>query len=192
MADSNVTRNSILGFIDEYLTADDAVDTAVGERKDLRKRIKGAGIDLKAFDRMRRDSQRSGEERERDDREYRRYMAFIGKPVGTQTSFTFVDDEQEETEEEGSATQLRRLNAAEREGLKAGKDGQRADSNPWTPGSEEFARWSDAWQQGQAEKVAAMPGTGTGNGAAAPKKQGRPKGSKNRPRGAAASDSAKL
>jgi hypothetical protein len=47
---SNVSRTTFLEFFDRYAAADQAVAEAVGDRKGLRAEMKGAGIDMAAFD----------------------------------------------------------------------------------------------------------------------------------------------
>ena len=157
----------------ELLEAQETVRSIRRRRKDLRKLIAGEGHNIDEFDRALRDADRSGEEREAADRAYRRNMEWLGKPVGYQTSFDLA----------GAAPApiqwgVRDLKRVDREGFDAGKAGERADRNSYSPGTEPFARWHSAWLRGQAEKVTdeIKPPD-----AAGPKRRGRPPGSKNRP-----------
>lgn len=152
------TREQFLSFLTEYQERDDAVAEAVGERKDLRKRIKGAGFDLKQFDRARQDADMSGEKRSREDALYRRYMQWLGKPVGTQGDM-FTDSVPGES---GDATlDVYQLKTVDNEGHAAGLRGDKIETCSYTPGTEAAARWMTAWQRGQQEKVEAMPGNVT-------------------------------
>lgn len=159
------SQATALDYIDEHLDADrkimQALNTVKGARKDLkdlRERIKGDGINLPAFDKMLGDAKISGEERETRDRHYRRLMFFIGKPVGTQGMFEFGV----QTETDKAQVNVSRLKEVDNEGYQAGLRGDRADSNSWTPGTEEHQRFSVAWLRGQEEKVTKeiMPTTG--------------------------------
>jgi hypothetical protein len=169
-AGSNVTRATFLDFIGRYDDADRAVDEAVGERKALRKTIKGAGINLAAFDRARADAEKSGEKRDEENRQYLRFLGFLGKPPGFQASFDLDTGDDEDL----AALNTHELKAVDNQGLDAGKGGRRRDSNPWTPGSEAYQRWDAAWIRGQGE-IASTLKDGDANGATAPKRRGRPR-----------------
>ncbi len=170
----NLTRASFLEFVERH----DAIEEEIADaqetmrsirrrRKDLRKTIEAEGHNIDEFDRALRDAKRSGEEREAADRAYRRNMAWLAKPVGYQTEFDI-------TPAAMAGAEAHEVKRAEREGFKAGKDGDRADRNPWRPGSEPFAAWHSSWLRGQAEKVTAeiQP--------TEPKRRGRPPRSKNK------------
>lgn len=148
---SNISAVTINGFLEEYDDADETVNQAVAARKDLRKRIKGAGINLAAFDRARKSLDKSGEKREEEDHHYRLIMAAAGKPVGPQIDLGLENETQ--TPEQRAAESVARGKRIDNEGFDAGHKGRRADLNPWTPGTEEFARWHNAWTRGQAQKV---------------------------------------
>lgn len=151
-------------------------------RKDLRKNMEAAGIDIAMFDRVLLDVELLPAEREAQDREYRRMMEWRNAPPGFQPSIDL------QTDDEGlAALNEYELHAIDGEGFDSGRAGHPAQDNPHRPGSEAHQRWSNAWIRGQAAKVAA-----TGNGAAngqtaplnggsapaeeAPKRRGRPPG----------------
>lgn len=117
---------------------------AVESRKNLRKIIKGAGINLPGFDRARADLAKSGEVREEENAEYHRQMAWKGKPVkvGQQSAFDF------EAEPEVPEIQIRRVQEA---GHGAGKNGSPRSGNPWTPGTLLHAEFDGGWCQGRQE-----------------------------------------
>jgi hypothetical protein len=156
----NVSQATILNFHAEYKEANDAVDEAVGERKNLRARIKGAGINLKAWDRMLKDAEKSGERREEEDRHYRYLMAALSKPVGVNGGghgYEAANDPVDNrSPEEIVADQVARLKAIDAEGADAARRGDNASTNPWTPGTEEHARWHNAWMRDTETRAAAI------------------------------------
>lgn len=186
-AGNGITSAEFLAYVDrhdvleERQTAAETVlkDAQAGvravkrEKKDLRKIMAGDGINLAAFDRAMVDEKRSGEEREVEDRRYREFMAWLKKPVGFQQAMEFAPAEPTTHE----------LHKAESGGLEAGKRGDRADSNPWTPGTEAFVRFHAGWLRGQALKVTAdiKPAESLVQPAEL-RRRGRPAGSKNRPK----------
>ena len=157
------------GIEDELLDAKETVRSINRRRKDLRKLIAIEGHDIDEFDRALKDAKRSGAEREAADKIYRRNMEWLGKPIGYQTALDLAGA----APVEFSVSELKRV---DREGFDAGKAGERADRNSYSPGTEAFARWHSAWLRGQAEKV-----TDEIKPPDAPKRRGRPPGSKNRP-----------
>ncbi len=143
--EQHVERESEIGL------ALNGVKAARKALKDLRKEIKDNGINLESFDLARRSARLTSEEREEHDRHYRRLMAFIGKPLGSQGMFEFGD----QSEEDKAAVLATVLKHADREGHAAGRAGDKADRNPWHPGSEEFSTWQTAWGRGNGARVTA-------------------------------------
>lgn len=198
IGDNSVSQGAFLAFLDRYSDADTAVEEAVSDRKNLRSEIKAAGIPLHAFDRARKDLEKSGTVRENEEGWYRRMMAWARKPVGFQASLDMPS-----SDPDLAAFNTHELHGIDTQGLEAGKNGRRRDSNSYTPGTEAYQRWDTAWVRGQAsiaERMApqstaangaaapngaASPDGGTGPAAgedAAPKRRGRPRGSRNRPK----------
>jgi hypothetical protein len=176
----NVTDATYLEFVQKYRDADDAVAEAVGERKDLRKIIKGAGIHLKAFDRSRKDGAKSGEAREEEDREYRQYMAWQGKPVGYQLGLDFAE------QTAASEQQLRR---AEDAGKLAAKHSAVRGANPGTPNTELAERWDRGWLEVHSLQDLDEPAIEQADAPpAASKRRGRPRGPNYKPRGKSTSN----
>jgi hypothetical protein len=174
---NGVERASFLGYVDQYSDADAAVAEAVSDRKDLRKTIKAAGINLAAFDRHRKDAEKSGAKRIEEDAEYRRYMLWRGMPVGTQPDM-FAEGrsnghapESHIDQDEPSEHQKKRVEDA---GFVAGKGGMKRDQNPWNPGSALYVLFDENWMKGQEAIADSMAPSD-----AAPKRKGRPPGSKN-------------
>lgn len=195
----NLSRASFLEFCTEFdqierelQDAQETVRSIRKRRKDYRKDMAANGVDIDMFDRMLADSELTAEERRARDFEYRRYMEWQSKPVGFQPSIDLQSDDPAER-----AMNVHELHAIDGEGYDAGRGGLRRDGNPWRPGTEPHQRWDNAWMRGQASLVGEMgqPNGHAGNGhadrvqdseAAAPKRRGRPFGSKNRPKEAAA------
>lgn len=188
VAGSNgASQAAYLAFVQRYADADRDVRQAVAARKDLRAAIKAAGIPLPSFDRARKDADVSGEMRENLDQWYRKLMAWQRKPVGFQGG---LDLGEAATEQQWD---VHELHAVDNQGFDSGKGGRNRDSNPWTPGTEAFQRWDNAWIRGQAEiastlgdkPAARKPTAANGsaaNGATAAKPRGRPRGSRNKPK----------
>jgi hypothetical protein len=181
---SNTTQAGFLAFYDEYRDVDDAVAAAVGQRKDLRARIKGAGFGLAAFDRARAEAEKSGERREAEDREYRRNMEWLGKPVGFQSTMGFPRAVQ--TGEAASsaangkdhdAVSEHQRKQVEAGGFACGAAGHARESNPWTPGTVLYQTWDISWVSG-AEELAQRQ---VGSDGKRRRPRGRPRGSRNRP-----------
>jgi ribosome modulation factor len=179
-SDGNVTKASFLAFFDEYTDVDAAVAEAVGMRKDLRARIKGAGLNLHAFDRARKEAEKSGERREAEDREYRRNLEWLGKPLGYQSTMGFPaaangEDCEARLAAEEAAVSEHQAHQVSDAGHTAGKAGRARDQNPWTPGSYLHQVWDGGWNVGaEALAQSRIPDP------EAPKRRGRPLGSRNR------------
>jgi hypothetical protein len=164
-------------------------------RKDLRKGMGAAGIDLEMFDRVLLDVELIPEERVAQARAYQQMMEWRQAPVGFQPSMDL------QTDDPGlRAYNAHELHAIDGEGYDSGRAGHPAHDNPHRPGTEAHQRWQGAWIRGQAAAVAATSGTGPApraNGAIpadaaaeihrlhtdptgdtpAPKRRGRPPGS---------------
>lgn len=169
----DVTQAVSLGFHDEMDAIDNEAKGLREARKKLRLRIKQAGVELRGFDRARIDRDRSAAEREAEDREYRRQMAWQMKPVGFQPSL----DIDEAVEEGLRALNVHELHRIDTEGFEAGQSGRRRDSNPWPVGQESAQRWDTAWIRGQSLLAGTLGG---GSSAAAanggePRRRGRPR-----------------
>jgi hypothetical protein len=180
--DGNVSKASFLQFIDEYTDVDAAVAEAVGMRKDLRARIKGAGLNLSAFDRARKEAEKSGERREAEDREYRRNLEWLGKPLGYQSTMGYPagpaangEDREDRLAAEEAAVSEHQAHQVSDAGHTAGKQGRARDQNPWTPGTYLHQVWDGGWNIGAEALAQSQLPSDT-----APKRRGRPPGSRNR------------
>jgi hypothetical protein len=189
--DGNVSQDSFLAFIDEYDVADQAVAEAVGARKDLRKRIRGAGFHLGAFDHTRKEAQKDIDRRNEEDREFRRNMAWLGKPLGFQADWVGAPTEPGPGESGNGANDdaisEHQVHQVELAGLTAGRNGHDRGSNPWGVdpqgvGTFLYQRWDEKWLDGQ-EEIARRMGP---QDPPVRRPRGRPQGSKNRPKDSAA------
>jgi ribosome modulation factor len=169
---TNVSPVQYQGWMEEYEGIDREIREAVGQRKDLRSRIRAAGVPLAAFDRARKDSDVAASVREHEDTWYRTFLAWEGKgvSVGGQASL-----ELDMTDDAVASMYAQRLRQAETDGHAAGAAGRGGDDCSWPSGSEGAQRWHAGWQEGQrglAEKLETTP----------PRRAGRPPGSKNKPK----------
>jgi hypothetical protein len=186
--DGNVTQATFLGFIDEYMVADQAVAEAVGARKDLRQRIKGAGFLLKAFDRTRKEAEKAADVRDAEDREFRRNMAWLGKPLGFQADWVGGSATPAPIFGNGpddDAISEHQVHQVELAGLTAGREGKNRDTNPWGEDSYLRERWDEKWLVGQ-EEIARRMGPQEAPAGGVRRGRGRPPGARNRPKDGAA------
>ncbi len=177
-----LSADEYLAFLQDYDDAESALMAAKAACKAPKKEFDAVKKDiaertsLASFERARADRMKPGYQREEEDAAYRAMMAWLGKPVaiGEQSAFDFAGKEPETAE----------LHAIDSEGYQAGRNGHAEDTNTWTPGTAQHASFASAHKRGfdefmseQAERAEAM-----GPDADAPKKRGRPAGSKNRPK----------
>lgn len=159
----NVSQATLLEFHDELVEAYRLKASADGALRNVYKRAEQAGLDRKTLKRAYTDAQKAENERQVDDERYRRYMAWLGKPIGTQAEMPLPNGETEGAEqpangEDTEAVAKHENNAAFEEGLSAGKAGANGASNPHEPGSEAMQSWSSGWAAGQKEAVMALGG----------------------------------
>lgn len=185
-------------YLEEYTEADTKVKAANSARKELRDRIKvdlGDPDLIEAFDRARKGRDLSGEYRAKQDAAYARLMEFERKPPGYQAGLALAGPD-------GKPLPMTAADAAriDLQGLEAGKSKWNRGDNPYTPGTEEHARWDGAWLRGQAmiassltddpEKKTAALSVVPGGKADEPKpaRRGRPPGTGKNQRAQAASE----
>jgi hypothetical protein len=187
--DGNITQATFLEFIAEYTTADQLIAEAIAARKDLRKRIKGAGLRLRAFDRARAEAEKAADVYLEEDREFRRNMEWLGKPLGHQGDFfgavpegangvagEAINSSASEYDARLSEHQVRQV---EQDGLNAGRIGNERGSNPWSAGSFLHEHWDEMWLLGQAEIARSM---GSPEEPVVRRGPGRPPGVRNKPK----------
>jgi len=145
-----LTEDEFLAFLNRLEGAESDLGAAVEACKAPKKRVKeirleiGKRMPIVAFDRMREDLYKPGSQRQAEDEHYRRAMAWMGKPVGYQTTLDFPAREAGEAE-------LHRIDA---EGYAVGLNGVQADENPYTPGEARFAAWENGRNRGHGEFLA--------------------------------------
>jgi hypothetical protein len=123
--------------------------------------------------------QYTSEELQRLDAEYRRDMAWLGRPLGYQEDWIGGPAPQANGEDDDAIAphQVRQVELA---GLRAGHEGNNRDSNPWSEDSFLHQVWDDHWLAGQAE-LAGNIGQAPPDGAAR-RGRGRPPGVRNKPK----------
>jgi hypothetical protein len=183
---SNVSRNTFLEFFDRYTAANQAVAEAVGDRKGLRSEMKGAGIDMAAFDQASRDALKSGDKRDDQDRAYRQMMDWLGKPLNLNGSANGHDTTDTPMTAPSTLAEPARRKI-HLDGFTAGRAGHSREANTWSPGSETYRTFDEGWTEGNAERLAAQAETGP---EAEPKRRGRPPGAGGRRRKPAAGNGA--
>lgn len=150
----NVTRAHFLEVFDELTKAlrlKASADSAVAA---VYKRAEHTGIDRKQLKRAYAESLKATDEREVDDRRYRQYLEWLGKPVGFQPELPVDPPDAAET----AAVAEHGNNQAFEAGVHAGKAGASLASAPYMVGTEEHQSYSLGWSKGQGEAVAALGG----------------------------------
>lgn len=185
LRDAGVGHNLSRATFLEFKMSLDGIDRELAEvaetrrslnrrRKDLRKTMGAAGVDVEMFDRMAGDLDKPAEQRAAEQASYVRYMAWMQAPVGFQPSMDLASTDPGER-----AYNVHELHAIDGEGFDAGRSGRRRDSNPYRPGDEPYQRFDNAWVRGQQVAIDTLSGKG-GAAGEAPKRRGRP------PKGASA------
>jgi hypothetical protein len=151
---SNVSRETFLAFVGEIRDAKAAVDSANGTLRNTYKRAESAGLDKKELKEAIRVDGLSGAAREEAFRLKALYMAWLGKPIGFQSSLDLpqTDDgegDEDASPESGDPIAEHQVRNAQDNGLAAGRSGQDRGSNPWSPGTFMAQQWDAAWIQGQ-------------------------------------------
>jgi Mg-chelatase subunit ChlI len=169
----NLSQSTYLEFIDAYAEADEAVADKVNERRALRQKGKTEyGIDLEAFDQMRKLEKQSGEARAATYRAVRQYMVWSGKPLPSDDD----DDEKpvvKPTPADINELQIRQVQST---AFAHGRGGDSRDLNTWSPGSFLYSVWDESWREGRDALAQDQMES------EAPKRRGRPKGARNKPK----------
>lgn len=120
----------------------EARDRAAELQGVLRNRYKVAkndGVDIDALKLAFKIAERSSSEVVAEQRSLARYLKIMGSPLGMQWSL-FEDSVTEEGRPKVDANL---------QGQHAGRNGEPAENNPFTPGSADFVAWSEGWVAGQ-------------------------------------------
>lgn len=135
----------------------EARDRAAELQGVLRNRFKVAkndGVDIDALKLALRIAERSSGEVVAEQRSVGRYLRIMGVELGHQWAFQF--------DEPGEG---RPKVDANLQGQHAGKNGEPAENNPFTPGTEDFTAWAEGWTTGQAMLAGGIGKAGSGAGA---------------------------
>lgn len=167
---SNLQKSTFLQFYDEAVDAKAVLDSARSKYQAIFKRAESVGINRSALSWALKQASRDRDKREIDDRDYRRYMAWLEMPLGTQGGFEFGAGDtssagEPETEADKAASEAHRQSAAYHHGVDAGRAGANISSCPFEVGSEDAQSWHSGWHAGQGEKVQEL----------APRRRGRPR-----------------
>jgi hypothetical protein len=163
LPNSTYTREQVIGLADEYENdilkpideAKATVSSLVRARTVFReKRIKSLGIPLDVFDEALAESKMSGSERQRRFEHKARLLSFFDKPLGFQSGMAFAS-----AGDDPKAGLIARLKRIDGLGYEAGKTAaNRYETNTFTPGSEEHARYDTAWLRGDEDRTKDQPG----------------------------------
>ena len=157
----NVTAETILQYVAEIDTAEDKLETAKGALRNVRKRAKADGVNLRMLDEIRHAKRRDADEVIQDEQDRLRYAAFLGLDLGTQMEMS-LDVPAEDVAK-------REQYDARRDGLSFGRQGHPRTDTPFAhePGSVAYAAWDSGWVEGEKEH--------SDGSAPAKPKRGRPK-----------------
>lgn len=119
---------------------------ATARYKAGRKRWKGFGLDLKAYDAVQTLRRQDEADVLDDERTRAKYARWVGLELGFQEAFEFAPMTPQETEQ-------RTKNDAIQMGYQAGRRGDPRASNPFAddPGNIGFAAWEEGWNQGDSD-----------------------------------------
>lgn len=122
----------------EWRDLRDKASTAQGVLRNRYKVAKQDGVDVDSLKLAFRIAERASGEVISEQRNVGRYLKIMGSPLGTQWSLF------EEEGENGKPKVDANL-----QGQHAGRNGEPAENNPFTPGTEEFTTWAEGWVNGQ-------------------------------------------
>lgn len=143
-----------------------------------KKSAKGAGIDLDAMKMLEKLADLDDDEAEMQIRHLQTYATWLKLPIGTQLGM-FGQPETPAVKPEDAA-EHQEWEAGEG-GKEAGNAGHARDTNPYPAGSAVHVAWDKSWQSAhkvwlaEQKKIAGEMKPKAGNGAAPPRKRGRPK-----------------
>ncbi|HTI81809.1 MAG TPA: hypothetical protein VL614_15275 [Acetobacteraceae bacterium] len=181
---SNLTPNTFLDFWEKWRAAKRQLGESSSEVMHIKKGMKGAGIDARAFDMMVKLNDLDPDEASTVIKSVLRYATWCGMPFATQSDLTRGMAIEKPDD---SAKAKHDLARAKDDGYFAGKDGsKRRDENPFAGGSEGHVQWDMGWLEGQ-EVIARRMATGGGDGGVTQARpRGRPLGSGKKAAAAAA------
>jgi len=110
---------------------------AKGVRNSRYATAKADGCNIEAMKRLRREEKIDTDEFDHDMKTVARIARIVGSPIAETSLMALL----------GEADKVNYYT----QGFTAGKAGDNADTNPNTPGSEEFEKWAKGWRDGQAK-----------------------------------------
>lgn len=123
----------------EWRKLRDQATTAQGVLRNRYKVAKQDGVDVDSLKMAFRIAERATGEVISEQRNLARYLKIMGSPLGYQWSLF-----EEESDGEGGPKVDPNL-----QGQHAGRNGEPAENNPFTPGTEPFTEWAAGWVNGQ-------------------------------------------
>lgn len=171
---SNLSSATFLELYDEAVDLKAAMDAAQGRYRAGLKKADSLGINREMLLASLKLANQDRDRREMNDRDLRKYMAWLSMPLGAQGDLGLGDPApnghdagaKEESEEDRAAAEKHKGAVAYHQGRDAGKLGANISSNPFTPGNEDYAIWSSGWHEGNRQKAETEAG---------PKRRGRPR-----------------
>ena len=142
---ANQRDDQYRNYMDEYSGVESRIQELINERRDLRKKIKDAGFNMKAFDAVRALIDESDERVINFWQDLSSGLVWMNRPIGFQPDLyeaTVV------TDPDLTEDQQRAIGAS---GHAAGLRGARRDENEWTPGSLAHALWDQGFLVGEKE-----------------------------------------
>ena len=142
----DVTPDQMYEFIDRHEDIVAGRKSLNKQKKKLVEDIEKSGIPIESWLHFLKTREQAGVIRERIDAAWRQLQAWDAKPVGVQAGMDLTTTAAGDLNEH----EVKRVDKA---GFDAGKAGQKAEGNPYTPGTEAATVWQNAWARGQAAKV---------------------------------------
>jgi len=185
MANSNLTKATFLEFYDKYsssMTEQARLKSAHGT---LLKQAKGAGVDLDELKLAYKQSSLDPAEIALHEEERRRYRLWLKRPVGFQANILDEEGPQEpDSPEDEAAVYAHTLRVAYDDGVKAGRAGADPAWSSFPAGTEEHQQYSLGYEVGKEMRGGeTRPPPAANGGEQAPKRRGRPPGTKNKAKG---------
>lgn len=143
---SNVDDAIVLVHLQKIQTAERKKDEAVNALRSARKAAKADGISLKTFDAVRHLAKLDEHEVTDDFNDMIRYARILQVPVYSQLELFAAP----------TAAEDQVIIKAGMNGLRAGRTGADAATNPYDPGSPAGQMWLEQWHKGQAELLSAI------------------------------------
>lgn len=149
---NQMSQGEFLHYMHRHKQIEDELDTVKAKRKKLRHHMERQGLNLEAFDAVRKEMGIAAEVLRERQETLAMYRGWADLPHGAQAELFSV----EETEGEEAGTD------PEQAGYVACMTGMGAtsDQNPFAAGTEEAGKWHDGWLRGQQDLAKQLKKTG--------------------------------